>query len=128
MELASAGAELANLTGFGTGTGSAVSFGIDASILARDLMRAKDIALKEMKEEEFQDLTQEQRDAVRMASLPGKDNQEKTTQEIIDNLKIMTDTNEQQMAEFLEVLQAIAGNTQQTATNVERVPGQLTNN
>ena len=40
----------------------------------------------------------------------------------------MTDTNEQQMAEFLEVLQAIAGNTQQTATNVERVPGQLTNN
>jgi len=127
MELSSAVAELANLTGVGTGTGSAVSFGIDAAILARDVMRAKDVALQEMKLDEFEDLTEDQRAQVKMASLPGKYG-EKTTQEIIDNLKIMTDTNEQQMAEFLEVLQAIAGNTQQTATNVERVPGQLTNN
>ena len=106
LELLSGGASL--IPGLGTGA----SMAIDAGLLMRDLNKMEDPEVKN----EFADLSAEQQRQVEQVQSMNLSNQE-----LIETLKLMNENNETQMAEYIAVLQTIAANTAQTATNVDGI-------
>ena len=106
LELLSGGASL--IPGLGTGA----SMAIDAGLLMRDLNKMEDPEVKN----EFADLSTEQQRQVEQVQSMNLSNQE-----LIETLKLMNENNETQMAEYIAVLQTIAANTAQTATNVDGI-------
>ena len=106
LELLSGGASL--IPGLGTGA----SMAIDAGLLMRDLNKMEDPEVKN----EFADLSAEQQKQVEQVQSMNLSNQE-----LIETLKLMNENNETQMAEYIAVLQTIAANTAQTATNVDGI-------
>ena len=106
LELLSGGASL--IPGVGTGA----SMAIDAGLLMRDLNKMEDPEVKN----EFADLSAEQQRQVEQVQSMNLSNQE-----LIETLKLMNENNETQMAEYIAVLQTIAANTAQTATNVDGI-------
>ena len=85
---------------------------IDAGLLMRDLNKMEDPEVKN----EFADLSAEQQRQVEQVQSMNLSNQE-----LIETLKLMNENNETQMAEYIAVLQTIAANTAQTATNVDGI-------
>ena len=106
LELLSGGASL--IPGLGTGA----SMAIDAGLLMRDLNKMEDPEVKN----EFADLSAEQQRQVEQVQSMNLSNQE-----LIETLKLMNENNETQMTEYIAVLQTIAANTAQTATNVDGI-------
>ena len=78
----------------------------------RDLNKMEDPEVKN----EFADLSAEQQRQVEQVQSMNLSNQE-----LIETLKLMNENNETQMAEYIAVLQTIAANTAQTATNVDGI-------
>ena len=78
----------------------------------RDLNKLEDPEVKN----EFADLSAEQQRQVEQVQSMNLSNQE-----LIETLKLMNENNETQMAEYIAVLQTIAANTAQTATNVDGI-------